>query len=107
MGREKPGKPRRARFAGGQEIEGGSGIYYNPAQGKRELRDPGAGIHLWTAVTAFVLSDDEARRGFVPGEQVHLDMENISEFGIGCFKCEEPYSEALAGRRCPGSMDVQ
>lgn len=52
--------------------------------------------HYWLAIVGF--------RVQVPMEDgTHLDRENIRTGPhIGCFICEEPYSERLQHRKCKG-----
>jgi hypothetical protein len=63
------------------------------------ITDPGAGEHLWVVVSAHRVVP-------VDGGTYELDLENLlSVDGPGCFKCEEPYTEAVAARPCTGSLE--
>lgn len=101
MGREKLGKPRRERVEGVR----GTGIYYRASEAVKGLRDPGPGRHLWAAFPVFQLTDESARAGMSNAGDIHLDMENLAEFYIGCYKCEEPWRRELADLPCTGKMD--
>lgn len=59
------------------------------------------GDHVWTAIASWYLPNlPDIMAGKAPAL---LDAENMA-YGpdYGCFRCEEPYSEALAKRRCKG-----
>lgn len=59
-----------------------------------DLPEPAHGNHLWNWVAVFRCADPEA------GEMI-ADSENLlSIVGPGCLHCEEPYSPALARKRC-------
>lgn len=69
------------------------------------LRDPGPGRHLWTMLAVWSVADPTAAQD--PTATIHLDRENLLTIeGPGCFKCEEPYTPRLAGRRCQGRMSL-
>lgn len=55
------------------------------------------GDHVWTAVLAHLVQDPvEFRSG-----QYVLDHETLVAMpSLGCYLCEEPYTELLAKRRC-------
>lgn len=76
----------------------------------REIVDPGPGIHLWNLITAFRVADETVRQlaeGKDPGD-IYMDAENLMAApGLGCFKCEQPYSRYLFHRKCTGSLEVQ
>lgn len=78
-----------------------SGVYFQATKARPELLEPRApGAHVWVAVAAFVISPEAIRAATV--ERVHLDRENLAQIRVGCYVCEEPWSEALSYRRCPG-----
>lgn len=54
------------------------------------------GEHVWVAVAAFRVTEESIRSG----EPQHLDRENLATIDIGCFQCEQPYSERLSYRKC-------
>jgi hypothetical protein len=76
----------------------------------REPVDPGPGIHLWSLMTAFQVSEETVRlmaQGQDPGD-IHMDTENLMMAPeLGCYKCEQPYSRYLFHRKCTGSLEVQ
>lgn len=52
--------------------------------------------HVRVAATAYLITD--------PTVELHLDAENLTgPPGLGCYICEEPFSERLAERRCKGT----
>lgn len=79
-----------------------SGIHYQTAQ-----RPNGAlllphrpGEHVWTAIACFRVSADTLRGR--ASDAVHMDRENLATIEIGCYVCEQPWSERISYRRCPG-----
>lgn len=81
----------------------GSGVTYSPTRGGEERLQPRMpGDHVWITAAAFRLSDESARAAAEGGAQVHLDMENLASLSVGCYVCEEPWSQRLAHRRCKG-----
>lgn len=58
--------------------------------------DPRSGDHLWIILTMY-------RWGGPAVELPVLDTENLlSVQGPGCYYCEQPYSQRIYKRRCPG-----
>jgi hypothetical protein len=56
--------------------------------------------HLWIATAAYFVSDDALTR---MDEPLNLDLENLAMFpGIGCYVCEEPFTQRLRHRKCKG-----
>lgn len=54
------------------------------------------GAHLWIVSAAWQVADPGATTG-----GMYLDFENVLLFnGAACYKCEKPYSEAVAARPC-------
>jgi hypothetical protein len=61
------------------------------------------GEHLWIVTVAFGVTDPAA---VDRGRETLMDSEAIIMFaGPGCYKCERPYSAAMAKRPCRGSAD--
>jgi len=58
------------------------------------------GEHVWIAAAAFRLSAERLRGRLT--EEVHLDAENLAELTVGCYVCEQPWSERLSWRKCRG-----
>jgi hypothetical protein len=57
--------------------------------------------HFWIAPVAFRVADPAA---VMAGESLLMDKENLVHGGhIGCFHCEEPWSQYLAARACTGN----
>lgn len=57
--------------------------------------------HLWVATCAYVLTEHAVAN--MTEEPVNLDVENLlSSPAVGCFICEEPYSQRIRHRKCPG-----
>lgn len=68
-----------------------------------DLADPGLGVHLWTVLAMFRVSNPEVM--FSTDGVVHMDRENLLTIeGPGCFKCEQPWNDRLAQMKCKGSM---
>lgn len=81
----------------------GSGITYTPSQGADDRLQPRMpGEHVWVSLAAFRLTEESAKAAMVGGGQVHLDMENLASINVGCFVCEEPWTQRTAHRRCKG-----
>lgn len=69
-----------------------------------DLLEPASpGEHVWTAMAQYRV-DAEALRVSKSGAGApfHLDKENLIGIVIGCYVCEQPYSNRLSYRRCPG-----
>lgn len=55
-----------------------------------------SGDHVWVAITSYLVKD--------PTQQLFLDTESLCGSPvIGCFRCEEEFTERLATRRCKGT----
>lgn len=53
--------------------------------------------HLWIAAFGYRVAVP------LPDETVMFDLENlVTGPDIGCFICEQPYTDRLASRPCPG-----
>jgi len=79
----------------------GTGIHHGAQRARTELLEPSNGEHVWVVMAGYVQSA-EAMRKAQRGEQVNLDAENLAIVQSGCFVCEQPYSERLSYRKCPG-----
>lgn len=78
-----------------------TGIQYEYRGERPELlAPPRAGEHVWIAAVAYRLAAEAIRGRMV--EHVHLDSENLASITIGCYVCEQPWSERLSYRKCPG-----
>jgi hypothetical protein len=81
----------------------GSGVTYSPTRAVEDRLEPARpGEHVWTSIAAFRLTDASARAAMTGTGQIHLDMENLASLNVGCFVCEEPWSERISYRRCKG-----
>jgi len=58
--------------------------------------------HLWTVLVAHRITADHARRVAAGQEPALLDGESAAAIGLGCYRCEEPFTPRLADRRCRG-----
>lgn len=55
-----------------------------------------SGDHLWVAIATYLIKD--------PTQTLFLDSESMAgPPGIGCFRCEEEFTERLVTRRCKGT----
>ena len=81
---------------------GGTGArYYSRRAPRPELLKPDRlDEHVWVAVAAFRVSPESLRGA--AAESVHLDRENLATVDVGCYVCEQPWSERLSYRKCPG-----
>lgn len=78
-------------------------VRYNGSEAaKADLLEPKNDEHVWATYVIFVHTAESMRAGMTGTEQVHMDMENIAMLTNGCFICEQPWSERLAHRKCPG-----
>lgn len=81
----------------------GSGVTYSPTRGGEDrLEQKRPGEHVWMSIAAFRLTDESARAACTGTGQIHLDMENLASINVGCYVCEQPWSQRLAHRRCTG-----
>jgi hypothetical protein len=78
-----------------------TGMRYEFRGSRPELLVPARpGEHVWIAAAAYVLAAERIRGRLT--DHVLLDSENLAELTIGCYVCEQPWSERLSYRRCPG-----
>lgn len=80
-----------------------SGIHYQVRQQRPNealLLPHRVGEHVWIAMACFRVSADTLRGR--AADAVHMDRENLATIEIGCYVCEQPWSERLACRGCPG-----
>lgn len=83
------------------------GVTYSPNRGGEERLLPKMpGDHVWITAAAFRLTDESAKAACTGAGQVHLDMENLASLNVGCYVCEQPWSQRLAHRRCTGEPDA-
>jgi hypothetical protein len=62
--------------------------------------DPRSGDHLWMVLTMYQV---DPAAFLDPTRTPILDQKNLLTVqGPGCFHCEQPYTQRLASRRCPG-----
>lgn len=81
----------------------GSGVTYAPSKGAEDRLQPRMpGDHVWVSLAAFRLTEESAKAAMTGTGQVHLDMENLASLNVGCYVCEQPWSQRLAHRRCTG-----
>lgn len=76
--------------------------YYVPAQVRRdELLCPDrVGEHVWMAMACFRVTAASLRGKGT--DQIMLDRENLATIEVGCYVCEQPWSERISYRGCPG-----
>jgi len=78
--------------------------YIEPGHMREDLLIPSApGEHVWLALAQFRV-EAATLRAEKPGAgaPLNLDRENLVGVVIGCYVCEQPYSNRLGYRRCPG-----
>ncbi len=66
------------------------------------LEQPRRGEHVWISAVAYVLSDTTVKRILRDEQNVLMDGENVATIALGCYVCEEPLTERMFHRRCPG-----
>jgi hypothetical protein len=82
--------------------------YEAPRANPKLLEQKRKGEHVWVCVAAWVMPGEQllaSQKGeLAAGEEVHLmwDAENLADFSMGCFVCEQPFSEELYHRKCTG-----
>lgn len=82
-------------------VSTGQQVYVEPGLVDRiKPFDPRSAEHLWVVTTMYEVNP----RGMSdPTATPILDKENlVSILGPFCYHCEEPFSERLSHRRCPG-----
>lgn len=79
------------------------GITYTPGNiGEHRLQPRTPGDHVWISACAFRLTDESAKAAVTGAGQIHLDMENLASISVGCYICEQPWTQRTAHRRCTG-----
>jgi hypothetical protein len=74
--------------------------FATPSRPRLDLLEPARDEHVWVVVAAYRVSLETLRAA--QGEQMHLDRENLATIEVGCFICEQGYSERLSYRKCSG-----
>ncbi len=59
--------------------------------------------HRWIATALYSLRETQATAAMRGKSMVNLDHENRLAVMVGCWDCEEPWSEKVAKRRCPAN----
>jgi hypothetical protein len=75
-------------------------VHYRPVGQRGELLIPTDHEHVWVAMAVFRVSA-ESLRG-VTADQVNLDRENLAIIEVGCYVCEQGWSEQRSYEKCPG-----
>ncbi|HEY5880104.1 MAG TPA: hypothetical protein VIU11_14435 [Nakamurella sp.] len=70
---------------------------------RRDLLSPERDEHVWIAIACFRVSAESLRGSTF--DQIHLDRENLATIEVGCYVCEQPWSERLSYRKCPGEPE--
>jgi len=65
-----------------------------------DLLTPERDEHVWIASAVYRMAAETLRDG--AGGQLNLDRRKVLAIEIGCWICEEPYSERLSYRKCAG-----
>jgi hypothetical protein len=79
-----------------------TGIHYQTSQRPNPalLAPHRPGEHVWIAAAVFRVSAEHLRGRAT--DSVHMDRENLATIEVGCYVCEQPWSERVSYRRCPG-----
>jgi len=65
--------------------------------------DPRTGEHYWVFPITYHIADPRKFYGDQSDGPPLLDLETLVQAScIGCWHCEQPWSERLASRRCKG-----
>lgn len=73
--------------------------YVHSSRAREDLLEPSRpGEHVWIVNATYVVPVETLRGS---GSNI-LDGENLAMITKGCYICEQPYSERLSYRRCPG-----
>lgn len=66
--------------------------------------NPRTGAHFWVLPVAYrILNPARWYDRSQPDESRLLDFENLALVsGVGCYHCEQPWSERIESRRCKG-----
>lgn len=73
--------------------------FATPQRPRQDLLAPERGEHAWIAAAVYRLTPETLRAGT---EQLNLDRENLATIEVGCWVCEQPYSDRLSYRKCSG-----
>lgn len=92
----------------GMQVED-TDVTFNPADRPKQAfeNDFVEGKHYWVAAAAYRVSTEQALLASQPGNQVMLDMENLLDLQVGCFKCEKPFSSDEAYSYCEGKPSLE
>lgn len=91
---------RQQRRHPGRHGISGSGIFYEAPKPKA-IPPKKPGEHRWIAVGSWFVSDADVKNAYDPQYKTFLDSENMFNFGIGCWDCEEPLGVVEYGSKCP------
>jgi hypothetical protein len=83
----------------------GTGEFFPaPERERSRLLEPARpGEHVWITMVTYRVTDETARLAMTQrGHRVNLDMENVAGVYLGCYVCEEIWTERLSHRRCTG-----
>jgi hypothetical protein len=81
------------------------GTLYGAPRANPELLLPKRpGEHVWLCIASWKMPGEDILAAFKGTRDVTLmwDQENLADFSIGCFICEQQFSERLYHRKCPG-----
>ena len=71
-----------------------------PSRARQDLLLPEHDEHVWIATAIYRMAPTTLRGA--TGGQLNLDIENFVAVEVGCWVCEQPYSDRLSYRKCPG-----
>lgn len=83
-----------------------TGFQYNPAGRPVQAHDYKDGEHFWVAIASYRVSAEQALAASEPGNKVLLDMENLLDLGVGCFRCEKMFTKHEMKTRCEGKPSL-
>lgn len=76
--------------------------FHTAPRPRLDLLDPRGREHVWIATAVYRIQPEAVRAAIANNESLHLDRENLATIEVGCWVCEQPFSERLSHRKCTG-----
>lgn len=79
-------------------------LYGAPRANPQLLEQTRPGEHVWICIASWRMPGERLLASFKGQDDSFLtwDAENLADFSVGCFICEQPFSERLYHRKCTG-----
>lgn len=78
-----------------------AGHEFRVPEGMADLPEKIAGRHRWILSTGYNVTDTEAATAHEGVRMVLMGPEKLISYGVGCYDCEQIYSQCVASP-CPG-----